>query len=50
MDEEIKGKIKLIADTYGYDEQSRQCIEETEDSQHYLNEYQTEETRRYLEV
>lgn len=25
---EIKGKIKLIADTYGYDAQSRQCIEE----------------------
>ncbi len=25
---EIKDKIKLIADTYGYDAQSRQCIEE----------------------
>lgn len=25
---DIKEKIKLIADTYGYDAQSRQCIEE----------------------
>ena len=25
---EIRDKIKLIADTYGYDAQSHQCIEE----------------------
>ncbi len=34
---EIKDKIKLIADTYGYDAQSRQCIEEMAELTQVIN-------------
>jgi len=39
IDMEIKGKIKLIADTYGYDAQSRQCIEEMAELTHAINKF-----------
>ncbi len=36
---EIKDKIKLIADTYGYDAQSRQCIEEMAELTQAINKF-----------
>ena len=36
---EIRDKIKLIADTYGYDEQSRQCIEEMAELTQAINKF-----------
>lgn len=39
MNEEIKEKIKAIADTYGYDVQSRQCIEEMAELTQAINKF-----------
>ncbi len=36
---EIKNKIKLIADVYGYDAQSRQCIEEMAELTQAINKF-----------
>lgn len=36
---EIKDKIKLIADAYGYDAQSRQCIEEMAELTQAINKF-----------
>lgn len=36
---EIKEKIKLIADTYGYEAQSRQCIEEMAELTQAINKF-----------
>ncbi len=36
---EINDKIKLIADTYGYDAQSRQCIEEMAELTQAINKF-----------
>ncbi len=39
MDKEIKESIKKIADTYGYDAQSRQCIEEMAELTKAINKF-----------
>ena len=39
MREEIKQKIQKIADTYGYDSQSRQCIEEMAELTQAINKF-----------
>lgn len=39
MDKEIKESIKKIADTYGYEPQSRQCIEEMAELTQAINKF-----------
>lgn len=39
MNEEIRQKIQKIAQTYGYDAQSRQCIEEMAELTQAINKY-----------
>lgn len=39
MDEKIKESIKKIADTYGYEPQSRQCIEEMAELTQAINKF-----------
>ena len=39
MNEEIKQKIQKIAQTYGYDAQSRQCIEEMAELTQAINKF-----------
>lgn len=39
MKEEIKQKIQKIADTHGYDAQSRQCIEEMSELTQAINKF-----------
>lgn len=39
MTEEIKQKIQKIAQTYGYDAQSRQCIEEMAELTQAINKF-----------
>ena len=39
MNEEIRQKINKIADTYGYDAQSRQCIEEMAELTQAINKF-----------
>lgn len=45
MNEEIRQKINKIADTYGYDAQSRQCIEEMAELTQAINKFWRKELK-----